>query len=47
MNIKYIESLCDRINFSLLYEDYDLCEGEQILYLTELLKTKLKVQRKD
>ena len=35
MNSKQIQALCDRISFSLLYEDYDSCDGERILILIE------------
>lgn len=35
MNDKQIQDLCDRISFSLLYEDYDVCDGERILSLID------------
>ena len=43
MNSKQIQALCDRISFSLLYEDYDSCDGEHILMLIEEALSELKI----
>jgi hypothetical protein len=50
VNTKQIQELFDRINFSLLYEDYDKCDGERILALIEnsrrmLSETKISDQK--